>query len=180
MRPDEMAHAYYRWLLDKIRMRDYGHYERVLHYMFNREFYWVVPMDRNRYIDGLALRDEFAMEVGIQPYFWRGYLPDWCTVLEMMVALAEACEDRLMGDPDFGDRTHIWFWIMMNKLDLDSFTDVRFNEDCVEKIINRVLERSFQPDGKGGLFGRLKHGGDMRDIEWWYQLNYYINEHYAF
>lgn len=180
MRHDEMAHSYYCWLLDKVHWREYGRYERVLHYLFSRQFYWVVPMDRNRYIDGLALREDFAMEHGYPMYFWRSYLPEWCTVLEMMVALAQACEERLMGDPDFGDRTYIWFWIMMNKLGLDSMTDRRFNEVRADKVVSRVLDRTFQPDGSGGLFGRLSRPGDMREVEWWYQLNYYLMEYYEF
>ena len=180
MRYDEMASDYYRWLLDKVHFKEYGHYERVLRYLFSREFYWVVPMDRNRAIDGLDLREDFAMEAGFQPYFWRGYLPDFCTVLEMMAALAQSCEDRLMGDPSLGDRTHVWFWIMMNKLGLDSLTDSRFNEVRAQKVIDRLLDRKFQPDGNGGLFGRLDRHGDMRDVEWWYQMNYYFMEYHQF
>lgn len=180
MRHDEMAHDYYRWLLDKIHFREYGDYERVLLYLFGREFYWVVPMDRNRHDDGLALREDFAMERGFPMFFWRGYLPDFCTVLEMMVALANACEERLMGDPDLGDRTYIWFWIMMNKLGLDSQTDRQFNEVHTRRVIDRVLERTFAPDGSGGFFGRLSRPGDMRREEWWYQLNYYLMEYYEF
>lgn len=180
MRHDEMTHDYYRHLLDKIHFRQYGPYERVLNYLFHREFYWVVPMDRNRYENGLALREDFAMQVGYPMFFWRGYLPDYCTVLEMMVALAQDCEDRLMGDPELGDRTHIWFWIMMNKVGLDELVDHKFDENRADRIVTRILDRTFSPDGRGGLFGQLCHEGDMRQIEWWYQLNYYLMEYYAF
>lgn len=180
MRHDEMIHDYYRWLLDSIQVQKYGHYDRVLLYLFHREFYWIVPMDRNRYIDGLDLRQDFAAERGFPPYFWRGYLPDSCTFLEMMVALAQACEDRIMGDPSLGDRTDIWFWIMMNKTGLDSLNDYRYNEVRAEKIVDRILDRRFAPDGSGGLFGKLSRNEDMRDVEWWYQLNYYLMEYYAF
>lgn len=180
MRHDEMAHDYYRWLLDKVHWRDYGHYERVLLYLFSREFYWVVDMDRNRAEDGLELRETFAMEQGHPFFFWRGYLPEYCTVLEMMVALAVDCEERIMGDPDLGDRTHIWFWIMMNKLGLDGMTDSRFDENRAYLIVDRMLNRTFSKNGAGGLFGKLSHEGDMREVEWWYQLNYYLMEYYEF
>ena len=180
MRHEEMAHNYYRWLLDKIHFRQYGSYERVLNYLFHTEFYWVVPMDHNRYEGGLALRDDFAMEQGYPIYFWRGYLPNYCTVLEMMISLAQDCEDRIMGDPDFGDRTHVWFWLMMDKVGLDELHDHCFNRFRAEQIVTTILDRTFSPDGNGGLFGRLSHPGDMREIEWWYQLNYYLDEYYQF
>ena len=182
MRYDEMAGNYYRWLLDMVHFREYGHYERVLRYLFSREFYWLdaVPMDRNRYDDGLALREDFTMERGYPRFFWRGYLPDYCTVLEMMAALARSCEDRLMGDPTLGDRTHVWFWVMMNKLGLDNMTDEQFNEAHAERIVNKVLDRTFSQNGRGGLFGQLRRHGDMRDVEWWYQMNYYFMEYHQF
>lgn len=180
MRYSDAADDYYRWLLNKVHWREYGSYERVLYRLFKTEFYWILPRDRNRADDGLELREDFAMEAGYPLFFWRGYLPDYCTVLEMMVALAQACEERIMGDPLVGDRTHIWFWTMMNKLRLDEFTDRRFDQELVDSAIETFLKREYSPNGDGSLFGVLKCREDLRDVELWYQLNYYLSEYYTF
>ena len=105
--------------------------------------------------------------------------PNWpddyeCSVLEMMVALSIKCED-IMGDDRFGDRTGQWFWGMIVNLGLGSMTDDRFDELYAEDVINIFLDRRYDPDGKGGLF-RIKHcRQDLRNVEIWYQMCWYLD-----
>ena len=65
-------------------------------------------MDRNRALDGLALRDKY------------GYSGDPdeepCTVLEMLIALSLRIENQFMTNYDEGDRTSMWFWIMITNI----------------------------------------------------------------
>ena len=78
-------------------------------------------------------------------------------------------------DPERGDRTRIWFWTMLSNLELDDMIDSRFDANHVENAIQKLLNREYGRDGKGGLF-RIKHCKcDLRNVEIWYQANWYLN-----
>jgi hypothetical protein len=98
-----------------------------------------------------------------------------CTVLEMMIALANRCEETIMDDPDIGDRTGQWFWGMITNMGLGSMSDDRYDRRYVEYVITRLLDREYEPDGTGGLFTVRDCDRDMRDVEIWYQLCWYLD-----
>jgi hypothetical protein len=99
-----------------------------------------------------------------------------CSVLEMMAALAIRCEESIMDDPLVGDRTKQWFWKMIVNLGLGSMTNDKFDVKYVDYVLDRFLDREYEPDGRGGLFTIRDCEDDMRDIEIWVQLNRYVNE----
>ena len=106
----------------------------------------------------------------------RVYLGGPCTVLEMMVALAVRCEEDMMDDPDYGDRTSQWFWNMVVSLGLGGMTDRVYDYERVEMVIQRFLNRDYEPNGKGGLF-TLRHAPfDARKVDIWHQLCWYLDE----
>jgi hypothetical protein len=75
-----------------------------------------------------------------------------------------------------------WFWMMLGNAELDGFTDEAFyalrGHILVDKILNRILDRTYKRDGIGGLFP-LKHPKkDQRRVELWYQMNAYLVENY--
>jgi hypothetical protein len=46
----------------------------------------------------------------------------------------------------------------------------------VDYVLDRFLDRDYEPDGRGGLF-RVKHTDeDLRFVEIWYQMNWYLDE----
>ena len=94
----------------------------------------------------------------------------------MMVALAIRCEEHIMGDQDIGDRTGLWFWGMIENLGLLSMTDTAFNKRRVDEIIDIFLNREYKRNGEGGLFTVKNHRDDLRTVEIWYQLMWYLNE----
>jgi hypothetical protein len=105
--------------------------------------------------------------------------PPFCSVLEMMIALAKRWEDNVMYDPDYGDRTAEWFWIMMRNLGFTWLDDMRFDPVEANYITDRLLDREYDKDGQGGLF-RIKNPNiDMRNTEIWYQMNFFFNEFLA-
>lgn len=63
------------------------------------------------------------------------------SVLEMLIALSIRLEEHIMDDPEIGDRTGQWFWNMITNLGLGSMDDRKFNENRVEDIVTRFLER---------------------------------------
>ena len=98
-----------------------------------------------------------------------------CSVLEMMVALAIRCEETIMDNPAYGDRTAQWFWGMIRTLGLYSMTDDRFDQEYVDMVIDRFLNRDYEPNGEGGLFKINNCKYDLRKIEIWYQLCWYLD-----
>ena len=80
-----------------------------------------------------------------------------------------------MFDFNLGDRTGKWFWGMICNLDLLSMTNAYYNEDYVEFIIFRFLNREYDFDGRGGLFRIERFEGNMKTIEIWYQALFYFN-----
>lgn len=80
-----------------------------------------------------------------------------------------------MDDPRKGDRTQQWFWGMVNSLGLGSMRDDIFDRGFVDYTINRFLNRDYEPNGKGGLFTIRNCDRDLRTVEIWYQLNWYLD-----
>lgn len=78
-----------------------------------------------------------------------------------------------MDDPDVGDRTGQWFWSMLVSLGLGSMDDRKYSRSAVDGVLERFLNREYDPNGEGGLF-TVDNGRDMRRTEIWYQMNYYL------
>lgn len=166
---------YFEWMCslvcDTRRKRErYGGLLRLLH---NIEFTYSIPMDENRASDGEGLRLRFSR---IQDYDdVPACLYGPCSVLEMMVALAVRCEEQIMDDPDAGNRTSEWFFEMIHNLGLSSMTNDSFDRYFVYNNIDRFLNREYQPDGSGGLFTIKNCKYDLRDVEIWYQMCWYLD-----
>ena len=93
----------------------------------------------------------------------------------MMVALAIRCEETIMDDTEYGDRTGQWFWKMISSLGLSSMSDDMFDKKYATYVINRFLNREYEPNGKGGLFTINNCDEDLRNVEIWYQLCWYLD-----
>ena len=170
-----MVEEYKDWLFDIIRFDDYcDRYERLLLYLSGRQFVWSVSHDENRAEDGYSLREKFS-----DVDFWTGRLPSRCSVLEMMIALSMRCED-VVYDPDCGDRTAIWFWEMVENLGLLGMDNIGFDRGYCKEVVNDLLYRKYDRDGKGGLFRVKKHDVDMRKSEIWYQMQTWLSENFEF
>ena len=149
-------------------------YKRLLTCLHYTEFRYSISNDGNRAEDGVDLRSRFIFDGGYH-YDLLRYLDGPCTVLEMLVAWAHRCEEHIMDDPDIGDRTGRWFWVMIQNLGLDSMTDDRFDEEFVNEKVSTFLDRDYDRDGKGGLFVVDNCRYDLRTVEIWYQMCWYLN-----
>lgn len=168
---------YFDWLLDKVCDDcQRAEYEDLLSVLYFEEFTWSIERDENRAVDGLNLRNYFRDDH--PEYSFRQVdraLKPYCSMLEMMVALAIRCEDEIMNDPDFGDRTGHWFWTMIDNLELDNMDNEYFNEGEVLDKIDIFLSKSYRKDGsKGALFSVPNSPNDFRKAEIWYQMNWYL------
>lgn len=169
---------YFDWMYDKVRSPYQGKtYLKLFDQLNSTEFAVIIPMDYNRLEDGRNLRYIYAYEKGIPSSVisenFEG-LP--CSVLEMMVALANRCEDSIMTNTNYGDRTWLWFWNMVDTLGLSDMDDNNYSPLKVSHAMYRFLNRTYEPDGEGGLFKIHDRSKDMRQIEIWYQMCFYLDE----
>ena len=170
---------YFEWLYEGMCGDRYSKnvsYRKLLERLHNINFRYTIPNDRNRASDGKNLRYSFAVAEGCEdnPEMITEYLEGPCSVFEMMVALAQRCES-VMDDPKIGDRTGQWFWGMIANLGLNGMTDNRYDEQYVNDVISRFLDREYKPNGRGGLFTIRNCEYDLRDVEIWYQLCWYLD-----
>jgi hypothetical protein len=145
-------------------------------YLHGREFEYSIPLDENRAVDGIALRWRFVCD-NDYPNRVLDDLRGPCSILEMMIALAFKCED-VMDDPAIGERFEQWFWHMIVSLGLGPMTDASFDKREVEESIDRFLDHAYAPNGKGGLFTIRNCECDLRRVEIWKQMCWYLDEYY--
>lgn len=172
-----VKNSYFKWLYDIAcddLYADEISYRKLLMHLHNVPFRYSILKDENRAADGVDLRRRFAYDYGDIDDADE-YLTDPCSVLEMMLALSLRCEENIMDDPSMGDRTKQWFWGMISNLGLGSMSDDQYNKRYVDHILDRFLDRDYDPDGKGGLFTVRNCKYDLRDIEIWVQLLWYLD-----
>lgn len=180
MSQESIRIEYFNWLYDLVCGRRYSRdisYRKLLLYLHEIEFTYTLARDGNRADDGIDLRYRFTWVNGYDSSvdYIVGALDGPCSVFEMMVALAIRCEESIMDDPDIGDRTSQWFWGMMTNLGIGAMTNDRFDRRLVDEVIGRLLNRCYEPDGTGGLFTVRGRKQDLRNVEIWEQLNWYLD-----
>lgn len=175
MTENELNEEYFGWLCQIVQQDN--RYRQLLNYLYTTDFTYTIAMDANRAEDGIGLRYRFGDECGYGQPTVATLLDDRpCSILEMMVALAIRCEN-IMSNPEYGDRTSLWFWEMINNLGVSGMTDNRFDELFVEAVMERLLKREYRRNGYGGLFTIHNCAGrDLRTVEIWYQMCWYLDE----
>lgn len=175
---EELKQEYFEWLYN-VACVDRGHisYRYLLQHLHNVEFEYLIPRDQNRADDGIDMRYRFAIVCNYYESLDKilDILDGPCSVLEMMMALAIRCEENIMDDPNMGNRTAQWFWGMIVSLGLGSMNDSFYDEQAVDDILVRFLNREYEPDGTGGLFTIRHTTQDLRKVEIWHQLCWYLD-----
>jgi hypothetical protein len=170
---------YFEWLYSQfgaVRNRNPARsYWELSKKLYSTEFVWIVPNDDNRVEDGKCLRDDFMHEQGSD-----GVTDEWmtlgCSILEMLVALAQRASDVDDREPS------AWIETFFKNLGLIAYTDKVYasRKNPVSSKINRILEdfiyRNYKADGEGGLFPLRHPKHDQTKVELWYQLNEYVLE----
>lgn len=168
-RRDNLNNSYFEWLYSLV-CAGKPYFRKLLRHLHNIEFRYLLEMDENRAADGVALRYRYVYETH-NPCGDHGP----CSVLEMLVAMVLRCEEQIMDDPAIGNRTGQWFWTMMINLGLGPMVDDRYDPRYVDEVINRLLNREYGPTGEGGLFTIRNPRRDLRDVEFWHQLLWYLD-----
>lgn len=183
---------YFLWLCALVNA-DMDRYSELLWELHDTDFVWILDIDASRAVDGLELRKTYYALTGED---WIEFWEHNCTVLEMLVALAQRMEGS-MGDVNTGDRTRVWFWEMIRNLGLKPFDNTHLmyggyiREDGVCRMINtdeelmnvkiilvNWMNRDFDIYGNGSPFPLRYPAYDQRERSIVYQMYDYICENY--
>lgn len=173
----QLKESYLKYLYGIIfRHPSEANYWLLVNCLFKIPFYWSVPNDDNRAEDGKVFRNDFSLAWFNTFYIWW---EEECTVLEMLVGLANRMED-VLENPMKPERLGDWFILLISNLGFKTFTDENWSSDkecLIHERIDILLKRQYDPSGAGGLFPleerRVK---DQRKVEIWYQMMSYIDE----
>ena len=171
---------YLDWMINLVCPDDsteYGSFRKLLSHLHDIRFTWCIKGDADRAYDGVNLRHRFALRQKEYDYqtvddILTGFP---CTVLEMIIALAIRCEETIMDDTRYGNRTAQWFWKMIVNLGLGHMTDALYDPSEVKIVIYRFLDREYKRDGRGGLFVIKNCEDDLRDVSIWTQMMWYLD-----
>lgn len=185
MSENEVINEYFEWLYRFINggNAEAVSYGRLFAYLYETPFIPHMKEDENRADDGVGLRYRFSLSYGLDdPREWSYRRSDYptiydgpCTMLELLISLAVRCEG-IVSDPAIGDRTSQWFWGMVVNLGLGAMYDGNFDKEHAERCIERFHRNKYAPNGEGGLF-KLRHCDyDLRYVDIWSQMCWYLNE----
>lgn len=158
--------SYFRWLVHQTHLEEawQKRYLGLFNEMHHKEFVWLVPHDDNRIGDGFELRYEFLD--GRHHTF-----PFGVSFLEVLVALSRRVAFNAGGEPEW------WAWKLIENIGLDKVEGIELSPVDRAKIndtLDRVIERRYGQDGKGGFFPLPNPEEDQRKVEIWYQMSAYI------
>lgn len=175
-----LVNEYFEWMYHLVCNDHYLEnisYRKLLYHLHKTEFIWVLDMDSNRAQDGIDFRYRFGYEKGYSRDIIDSSLNNKpCSVFEMMIALAFNGEERIMNDPELGDRTGQWFWSMIVSLGLGCMDNDNYDRNYVDSCIRRFLYREYKCTGEGGLFTINNSSIDFRKEEIWCQFMWYLSD----
>lgn len=172
---DYFTHLYLKYLKSLIGGAE--GYSNLIRCLFKREFYSPLERDSNRAAYGLLLREQFLDIYGFDENDLNFLGP--CSVLEMMIALADGIDTYGTIDMLPVERMTRYFWMMITNLELDGLTDSAWNytaEGYFNHKIDILLNRKYEANGHGGLFPLQFPRADQRDVEIWFQMQSYFLE----
>lgn len=179
MKEYELVNDYFEWMY-RLVCGEGGRnlsFRKLLMRLYDLDYQYTLPMDENRWTDGVQLRYRYGREHNIPDYVIASELDTRpCSMLEMMLALSLRCEETIMIDDHFGDRTGQWFWNMISSLGLGGETDRNFRASHVDAVVDRFNNRRYSPNGEGGLFRVNDRNINLLNMDIWYQMQAYIND----
>lgn len=178
----DLEQDYFHWLCELIGVEQGEHsYWILAQELHRRPYYALIPHDENRAADGIEVRENYLQDIGWPKY---AQITGECSMLEMLIGIAQSMEFQTDDPYDMDGNRHdtgYWFWDMMANLGLTKYDDEMYGEigrdafyEGVERVLSRLLERRYSPDGHGGLFPLNDCDKDQREVEIWYQMCAYL------
>ena len=111
---EPIEEAYLNWLCATVMENpERPDFRELLHILQSYEFVPLLTGDHNRAEEGLAVRQQFLNETGLDAN------PEWnhiaCSVLEMLIGLAIRAAWQTVTPP------REWFWVFMQNLKLEDY-----------------------------------------------------------
>ena len=179
---NKLKNEYFKWLCNLVNFD--SRYTILAKAMHRKSFYSLIDNDDNRGEDGKKIRDIFIKDKSYDLEYSEEQLEQVlggpCSVFEMLVALSFRMEDVLY-DCEAPIKSNGYFWELLHNLELDTFTDDKYDESevyIVDNILDSFLQREYRRSGKGGLFPLKNFKRDQRKVEIWYQMMEYLTENY--
>lgn len=174
---ERVIELYFNWLLDLIcdTQKQRISYSKLLIKLYNTEFEWINDRDANSADYGIDLRNRFCYEYCYNHYICEETLVGPCNILELLVSLSLKCDDIMAENHEEG--LGKWFWMMIDNLQLNSETDKNIDFKYVEHRLEVFMKRKYNPDGTGGgLFCIKNTAEDLRKVDLWYQLCWFLDD----
>lgn len=173
--------GYFNYLLDIVDIDGIEKYIKVLDILYRTDYRWSIHNDDNRAMDGIEIRYNYQRDHDISDKDMEELLLIPCSVIEVICGLAIRMDD-IMRDPE---EPHInrWFWELIGNLGLLNFTDDLYNKGAwsevdIKKILDILMDRTYDELGHGGLFPRNICHVNQKEAELFSQMNGYLNEFY--
>lgn len=169
--PDEVIQdAYIDWLLEKLHAYQFDEDSKLLLiHLHLLEWYSVLDRDKSREEDGKNVRNQFIAESNFINY---DSIDGPCTVLECLYGIAERL-DFFCTAPEYIPMSWMYFWkLLYNAGILGHGCDIY----AIDRAVDRVLSRTFNARGTGGLFPLKRPEANQIGTEIWYQMAAYIHE----
>ncbi|MBO7452230.1 MAG: hypothetical protein J6U54_18030 [Clostridiales bacterium] len=164
IRKESDYHVWLRTLVGNCR-----HYTRLIQQLDDTPYTWIFNLDSNRAEGGKSLREKYAYHASVEADDVR---TSPCTVLEMLISVADHMTDQL------GEDIATWFWVIIDNLGLNSYTDDDYYPQGVDVKLNNWMRHEYGADGVGSIFPLQHYRGDCRNLDVWSQMNAWINENY--
>jgi hypothetical protein len=166
-----IRHHYFEWLTLQVGDESVTNIHPLCTIMHQKEFVWFVANDDNRLQDGLDLRLEFLYEF-YDPTMMHALRLAHVSFLEVLIGLSHRLDFQRSGGAD------IWAWVLLEHLGLDKYRGRMTTQkrEEIEEILDRVIWRTYEPDGSGGFFPLAWPEQDQRKVEIWYQMMAWIGE----
>lgn len=166
---EPIEELYFNWLCAKVLDVNVPIYLDLMRILYKTEFVWKIHADRNRYEDGIELRDDFLRVSRFNnDTCWYA---EPCSVLEMLIAFS----DRAQFQTDRPARD--WFWEFLQNLSLDEYRQVSMEDrPIIDDILHDFVWRTYDENGHGGMFPMRWPKEDQREVEIWHQFFEYLDE----
>lgn len=158
---------YFNWLIKQVAIvgRTPRTYDGLFAKLFEKEFTWFIPGDDNRMQDAIDLRGFFDESR-------QSKYPAYVTFLEMLIGISQKLAFIAGGNSDE------WAWVLLENLNLEGCCDplTLLHRGHIDEVIDAVVWRHYQQDGRGGFFPLRYPQEDQTKVEIWKQLHSYVNE----
>lgn len=160
-------YTYLEMLLDIVCTEDQKiKYLELFMKLYDTDFVYLVSnRDVDRAMKGMELRHSLCF-----------YKTTPCSVLEMMIALAIDV-NGVAGDGREGDRSSLFFWVMLESLGLSDMVNEAFDEALCDNILSDFMTHRYEYNGAGGLFTLKRCYKDVRKMEIWAIACHWMNEY---